>query len=882
MEDMNDNIKENLCDNLKNLFKETEDLLEANQPIDEENNFKISDILDPQCLNNIKRNPKYHFQKFKIYFVKFFTLEEYFFRMEKDKNQIPNENKNTFLITNEPTKEEEPSKSKTKKMNVQIKNKKRLNSWNKNRRFKSANRSNKLDKLNFIENKKNIKNIKKAKSPENSRIKAGLDLNNSSSFFSKNEKRSKDLDKKQSFLNSTGGKNSNSFSYEQNQGLIGIGIKQKVKEEEFPDYKLKLIKSNLNLDENDEMSGKPYEEYCRKIFKIMCMLVVNKEIFLENPTKISYSKIIDFYLNNYFKYSFEIDKPIINILYNNIQDGNELDIVYEMKYEELINISKKFKSFFLINRIETKEKIINIQGNEKITFIGEIAKNIIRQGKEKLSQILNYIKIISIMNTIGDSSIVFKKDENDYKEIFNEYKIICEDYKCSPETKKIFCIITNGDYRKLKIITDLIEDLLKQKYSEEEIKKNILNVINTNKIIFSDETNIEALKDNIFCNYLIFANLKQNNIKHALIYIGDITKINYDEKYQSIFDINLTLKNSKEFLNLNNIKENYFELKKIINQFEKKLSDIALPYKSNMDKVLQTMPKTITNICISTNYKLLKEISDNLIFEAFLFFQTKDKNIVPLFKKSQLYKKINGLFKLKFSFITNKEMNDLVEKVRKCPEQYGKKIIFLVNDANYFTKNADKLFYLPSIVSNICFIRGENQILKFKFVPSAYFIENLPFEIKIKKIISKKMKNRIKVYEKETILLKENLIKKLELDLNYFFNQEKQIYSFLTDIEKLNFNIENEKLNHLLSYFSNALDLFEKMHGKFKEEKKDEIMENIKSKLIILYENIFSYNVYSNIFKILPKIISKIVFDNIKKEISDLVIPLAEVMKVGK
>ena len=64
----------------------------------------------------------------------------------------------------------------------------------------------------------------------------------------------------------------------------------------------------------------------------MCMLAINKEIFFENPTKISYSKIIDFYLNNYFKYSFEKDKPIINILYDNIQDGNELDIVYEMKY----------------------------------------------------------------------------------------------------------------------------------------------------------------------------------------------------------------------------------------------------------------------------------------------------------------------------------------------------------------------------------------------------------------------------------------------------------------------------------------------------------------------------------------------------------------------
>ena len=179
---MDHNKRQNLCVNLMDLFKETEDLLEENQPIDEESNFKISDIFDAQCLNNIKANPKYHFQKFKIYFVKFFLLEEYFFKMEKDKNQIPDENKDTSLISNEQPKEEEPSESKTNKINVQLKNKKRLTSWNGNSRFKSDNRSNKLDKLKIIENKKSLQNIKKAKSHENSRKKPGIDLNHSSSF----------------------------------------------------------------------------------------------------------------------------------------------------------------------------------------------------------------------------------------------------------------------------------------------------------------------------------------------------------------------------------------------------------------------------------------------------------------------------------------------------------------------------------------------------------------------------------------------------------------------------------------------------------------------------------------------------------------------------
>ena len=88
---------------------------------------------------------------------------------------------------------------------------------------------------------------------------------------------------------------SDSFSYEQKQGLKGIGYNLNEKQKEFPDYKLKLIKYILNLEDNDKMSGKAYEDYARKIFKIMLIITTKKEIFFENPTKLIFSKIIDFY-----------------------------------------------------------------------------------------------------------------------------------------------------------------------------------------------------------------------------------------------------------------------------------------------------------------------------------------------------------------------------------------------------------------------------------------------------------------------------------------------------------------------------------------------------------------------------------------------------------
>jgi len=67
-----------------------------------------------------------------------------------------------------------------------------------------------------------------------------------------------------------------------------------------------LIKSYLNIDENNDMDGNGFEDYARKIFKIMCILGTKKDIFFESPEKILYSKII----KNSFIFSFSIKTPI--------------------------------------------------------------------------------------------------------------------------------------------------------------------------------------------------------------------------------------------------------------------------------------------------------------------------------------------------------------------------------------------------------------------------------------------------------------------------------------------------------------------------------------------------------------------------------------------
>ena len=78
------------------------------------------------------------------------------------------------------------------------------------------------------------------------------------------------------------------------------------------------------------MSGKAFEYYARKIFKIICILGTEKEVIFENPDKLVFSKIIEFYLKNSFIFSLD----------NNIKGRNEIDIVYHLKYKELLNIDK--------------------------------------------------------------------------------------------------------------------------------------------------------------------------------------------------------------------------------------------------------------------------------------------------------------------------------------------------------------------------------------------------------------------------------------------------------------------------------------------------------------------------------------------------------------
>ena len=268
--------KKVFSESLKQLFEDTEKILDEEHPLEEVTKFNVSDISEPLCLNNLKYNPQYYYQKFKIIFIKFLTLEDYFFRMKKGNESI--------------SKKEKEGKKEISKF---VKN---INKFKKEIKQEII-----KDKLNYrnksIENKINNKlnPIREIKYSIKRKLSENGKTNSLTNQITPKNQISKGQINKMSLTQSDTSEKTISNCYEQKQGLKGIGYNLNENQKEFPDYKLKLIKSILNLEDNDEMSGKVYEDYARKIFKIMIIITTKKEIFFENPTKLIFSKIIDFY-----------------------------------------------------------------------------------------------------------------------------------------------------------------------------------------------------------------------------------------------------------------------------------------------------------------------------------------------------------------------------------------------------------------------------------------------------------------------------------------------------------------------------------------------------------------------------------------------------------
>ena len=599
------------------------------------------------------------------------------------------------------------------------------------------------------------------------------------------------------------------------------------KKENMNIYKLRFFKEKLNLEEGENLSGKAYEEYARKVLKLMFILSLKNVPDFKNPQNIVTEHIIDFYKNLLESGKIEkIDTPIGSLIFEESKKEKhfEIDIVLELKKNEIIKFVKKYGKIIFLENYFINENDNDI--NEEVTCYMEIARNLISQGKEKLIQIKKYIKIIKIMNNMRQ----ILSDRKTYNDILMPYKT-------SESTEKIFSIITDGNYEELKfVINEIVIPKLNEEPDYEEIKKKIEITLNEKPNLFEEVENKDSLIDNIYYVLEIFYHLKINKIKFCLIYIGEICESKYNltkvlmklkndgclnDKGEKLL-INDTKKMNDRFLEFKNI---YKKIKNIILEFEKKCENYITFSRESVDKIFD---KFDYNIFDFTHYISQMKFE----FNAYIFYNNKDefeslkkdyKNIATYFKKYFKLKikqfQLNGnnlrnilnyieqdIYNLYFLFFEEKS----IQKIDPSIFRYKNMFVFQIN------KNKENQIYLPFKTDKL--------------------IEQMNIESIFRDAINQDIKNNLPFYLKPQILIPTNLESKLINDLKIIFKVKGNI-NIKDFLEKLKFEIPKEKEDELLNYIDKITEI---LKIKDSSEIKDIFTKNL-NKLIL---NLLSKHIY--------------------------------------
>ena len=524
------------------------------EKIEDLDKWNISDFFSINDIERIKQTPEYIAEKILNKFKNFINLNEYFYIMKMNKEEISSNEKRSNSMNNI------LSFNKCKNnliINTEGEYKKIYNFNNKssNSLFHKKNINNKFQNIkNVLDNsdsnitykilkrQKGFTNVQKDNSGNNNNNNNKFDSNSSNFSFNKNNssinkintdssnklslnlKESSSIIKKKLENNSSNilSKNDSNlilynFKYTESSDLIkNSETKNKEKNKRYENidiYKLKFFKEKLNLENGENISNKKYVEYVRKLMKLMFILSLKIIPNFYNQQNINTEHLINFY-KNLLKLGIikKIDTPIYSSIFKETkkEKGFKIDIVFELEKNKIIKFIKKYSKIVFFENYFINEKDKDV--NEEVTCFMEITRNLISQGKEKLEQIIKYITIIKIMNNMRQ----FIFDIKNYKKILIPYKALVS-------TEKIFSIITDGNYEELKfVINEIVIPKLNVELNYTEIKRYIEIKLNKSSNLFKNLENKDSFIDNIYCVLEIFYHLKINKIKFCLIYIGDI------------------------------------------------------------------------------------------------------------------------------------------------------------------------------------------------------------------------------------------------------------------------------------------------------------------------------------------------------------------------
>ena len=601
--------------------------------------------------------------------------------------------------------------------------------------------------------------------------------------------------------------------------------KDEKKKENMDTYKLRFFKNKLNLEEGEILSGNSYEEYARKTIKLMFILSIKKVPIFYNPQKIVTDSIIDFYKSQ-IKLGVinKIDTPIDSSIFEQTKKDKhfEIDIVVELKKNEIIKFIEKFsnKIYFENHFLKKEDK----DTKEKVTCYMEIARNLISQGKEKLGQIKKYIKIIKIMNNLR----LFVSNMDKYKELLIPYK-------SSDSTEKIFSIITDGNYEELNFVISeiVIPNFLNPNLNELDIKNNIKNKLNEKPKLFDNIENKDSLIDNIYYVLEIFYHLKVNTIKFCLIYIGEICEStcglgNILEKLKNLECLNKKGMELNEYTikkrnNLEELKNKYHEIKKIIHEFEKKCEN---------------------NIVF--NKKIIDNIFDKFDFNIFDFDSFISQ--IKIECKTYIFGKINdkeskdiiiSIFKKFFKFYTkySQSNREILRKIFEFSKQDKHTIYFLIFYGNFPDYFVSLLSHYKNENIFTFQINNEKNNEIIKFFPDD-LIKQINIESKIKDKLQEEIKRNQPLFSKEKMLMPNDLEYKLTQDLNMIFKIN-GILNLKEILNEIKFDIPEKSKKELIEYLYKISDKLE-----IKKIDLLEIEKVFKTNLDKLIKNILSRHFY--------------------------------------
>ena len=678
-----------------------------------------------------------------------------------------------------------------------------------------------------------------------------------------------------------------------NNSQLQIALTEKgnsIQKEKIHQFQFKFIKRKLGMDDYENISGTAYEEFARKCFKIMLMIITQDDSNFENPKNFSINGFLAYYLNNSINDSLKIKTKIHDIIKQGlIEDIMEIDTVTEFNYKVIEKLIKNFpKNVFFSENAYFENKNMS---DEKVTLMIEIAKNIVHQGSEKLSQIIKYTAFISILNLYKEY----------YKEIIDSKPLsdICKASKISEYTRKMFCIITDGDYSILKyVFIEIIQQIfLKKLDNNDKIKDFIIEKIKANNDFAQKikEKEMNCIDENIFNVYLMLENLKKNNIKFFVLYIGDVDQCIYQ---QNLFYNAISNDELKEDINYNKFVKS-LQIKKSlpkIKEMNRKLKDIIHSFCIEMDNIANekltklNLEQKIDTLIKKLSFKNFEKIGNELKFDViFILYQREnnddDAKIKKKFKDTlekinlKEFKAIKKTPEIKDIDNSNRFVLNYLQTLNSLinPKLFVIYIMIIdFNDTNddaiyqiftfqkrdnYLSYNVRYLIYTKDQNNNIIIDEKKSnfqEILDKKIVniddKVSIFLKNFKKNVKYVKTETDKIENL------NTI----NLISKLEDELSSIFYLNDAI-PFCEEIKGYDYSISDEQYQKLLFYFSQATELAE-INIKLFNQEDTSLKAFLCNKLNNLSENIVCRKIYGLVYYKLFDAIKDNIYNSTKNQ----------------